>query len=691
MPRRSEPSERQSGSAQAPGAEEVETAASAEAEGANPKTAPAGPHAGMTQRPVGARKEQFLIAQRPVSGQRDGKGASFDFNQLAASLEQDPDVEVVRRLAPPGVVSRLLQEGGGEIIVARMPEQKAQALKQHPVAQLVVEKDAELTPEAILLNPALRDPGVLTPLGKETVVVVTVYGKDNAPVEGATVYLLGSLCSTQGITDANGQAQLRIPGEALGAMTTLYVRPRADYWSVAIANPQLDPAQNHVVSLTPLEAFPSLARFPNQELVGWGQRAMNLDRIPSHFRGRGVKIAVVDSGAATTHQDLANRIKGGFDAIARNDTTWNKDQIAHGSHCAGIIGGSENGKGIRGIAPEADLYAYKVVPEGRLSNLIEALDHCIEKQVDLINLSVGCDGQSQLLEGRIQQAKRLGIACIVPAGNSAGPVRYPASSPNAFTVAAIGKKGEFPDNSYHAAMIVSRNGAEVTREGYFCAKFSCFGPEIDACAPGVAIVSSVPDNNYAAWDGTSMAAAHVTGLAALILAHHPDFQGSYQARNERRVERLFHILRESCRPLSLSDPDRTGSGLPDGLKALSVEEVSGQALGERISRLTVTKRVEPPTTSNLEKLKSSLRRIGASRGGETYATAARPISPITERATRESDREQLKASLNRLGLAEGRALEVKSLSERLVSSRTENMEAAQQKLKTSLRKVGLLA
>jgi subtilisin family serine protease len=132
-------------------------------------------------------------------------------------------------------------------------------------------------------------------------------------------------------------------------------------------------------------------------------------------------------------------------------------------------------------------------------------------------------------------------------------------------VAAIGKLGEFPLDSYHAQTIGAVDGA-----GFFSPKFTCYGPEITVCAPGVAILSSVPPNNYAVWDGTSMAAAHVTGLAALVLAHHPDFQGLFKARNAARVDRLFQILRASAHPLNLGDPRRTGFGMPDVLVALGL-------------------------------------------------------------------------------------------------------------------------
>src|SRR5258708_39698444 len=67
-----------------------------------------------------------------------------------------------------------------------------------------------------------------------------------------------------------------------------------------------------------------------------------------------------------------------------------------------------------------------------------------------------------------------------------------------------------------------------------------------------------------------MAAAHLTGLAALVLAHHPDFQGPFRARNSDRVDRLFQILKASAQPVSVGDPRRTGFGLPDVLAALGL-------------------------------------------------------------------------------------------------------------------------
>jgi subtilisin family serine protease len=78
----------------------------------------------------------------------------------------------------------------------------------------------------------------------------------------------------------------------------------------------------------------------------------------------------------------------------------------------------------------------------------------------------------------------------------------------------------------------------------------------------VAIVSTVPGGGYAAWDGTSMATPHITGMGALLLAHHPLLRASVQARNEQRVAQLFALLANTG-VRYLGDPTREGAGLPD--------------------------------------------------------------------------------------------------------------------------------
>jgi hypothetical protein len=385
----------------------------------------------------------------------------------------------------------------------------------------------------------------------------------------------GSSFPIQTTTDNKGEATV-VVREPLETLRAVYVNPTTDHWSFWVASPQLQADQVNVVRVRPLEdSFPG---FPQRETIGWGERAMRLDQLPPNMKGQGVRVAVVDSGAASaTHEDL-KQIGVGFDLTTSNDQTWQDDVVAHGSHCSGVIAGADNGRGVRGFAPAAEVHVLKLFPGGHASSLLDALDYCIRNNVDVVNLSLGSDQPNEYVKQKILEAKRRGVACIVAAGNSSGPVQFPASiEQDVLTVSAIGRQGEFPSDSYHSVQAWPQG--KVTQEGYFAATFSCFGREIDVCGPGVAILSTVPPDSYAAWDGTSMATPHITGLAALVMAHHPDFRGPFQLRNEARVERLFQILKASSTPLDLGDPTRTGVGMPDAPRALGLEQPAQQPAG----------------------------------------------------------------------------------------------------------------
>jgi subtilisin family serine protease len=519
-------------------------------------------------------KTQYLVGRKAAPGVQP-----FDQNVLEANFQQN-GIEIVKKLSPPAVLGAFAAAAAPqEIIVARMTRDQAEVIQQSTPAGVVIEPDHPVSLALPLPVPmTMPDPGVL-PASTGFTAIVTVLGQNDTPVEGANVYLFGSVWPAQGITDANGQVMLQVLGETPESIKGLYVKPKADYWSFWLPQPPIDPSQENVVSLTPLDqTFPD---FPRQQIVGWGQKAMNLERLPADHRGNGVRIGIIDSGAAAdTHEDLKPALKGGFDTVGQAAAdSWKQDTVMHGSHCAGIIAGTDDGHGIRGFAPAAEVFAYKIFPDGRFSNLIEALNHCIQDAVDVVNLSLGSDERSQLVEQKLQEAKDAGIACIVAAGNAGGPVQYPASSQHVLAVSAIGRQGVFPQDSYHS----TTSGTAATSDGYFGAKFSCFGPEIGVCGPGVAIVSSVPPNNYAAWDGTSMATPHITGLAALVLAHHPDFDrngGTYRQRNAKRVDRLFQILKESAQPINVGDRTLTGAGLPDASKAFRAAVTPASTGGE---------------------------------------------------------------------------------------------------------------
>ncbi len=178
--------------------------------------------------------------------------------------------------------------------------------------------------------------------------------------------------------------------------------------------------------------------------------------------------------------------------------------------------------------------------------------------------------QSVLLAAKVEEAWRNGILCVAAAGDFAGGLCWPAALPQVLAVGAIGQLGTFPAEGTDTATLT----AQLTPEGFFVPAFSSVGPDPsapsspsspDCCAPGIAVISGLPPASYGPLSGTGTAAAHVTALAALILAHHPDM-----ARDSARPARLLEVIKGSCRPLPQLDPKQTGAGIPDVAVALSV-------------------------------------------------------------------------------------------------------------------------
>ncbi|MFE1602633.1 S8 family serine peptidase [Methylobacterium sp. ID0610] len=514
-----------------------------------------------------------LLAGRPVAPPQFSVLSNPDFSMLADQLD-GPDFEVIERIAPKGLtaVSTVDSPPPPQLIVARMSPEKAESLKSTSGGRFLVTANPPLLmadAQSTAFAAAFQAPSVGNSVGAMLAFTIEVLG-ETAPLPNTQIYVYGSTGTTQGITDQNGRASFSFAQETASTIRGIMIQPAHSYWNILIRRPALSETTVNSIQLRSLVS--TFGNLLTQDNFGWGQRAMRLDKLPADYRGQGIKIAVIDSGIDASHRDLSN-VRTGFDFPRSNANTWRVDSIGHGSHCAGIISGvADNAFGVRGFAPDAEVHALRVLPEGRADDLVKALQYCIDHDIDVVNLSlggVGGDPQaiaeiSSIVEPYLSKAKSLGVACIAAAGNSSGPVLYPASSPNVLTVSAIGKVGEFPADSYHASLPLT----PVQADGVFFPRFSCFGPEVEVAGPGVAIVSSVPGNVFVAWDGTSMAAPHITGLAALVLAHNPDFTSQYQARNAARVDHLFSILRQSAQPLNLGDPTRSGAGLPDAVAAV---------------------------------------------------------------------------------------------------------------------------
>lgn len=517
---------------------------------------------------VQPRRSRYMMAPLPQQLLPVGV-PELSMDAVCDRLESMPEVTVVRRLRP----SEKLQSAGvqpscPEVVVVEAAEDQVPALRSLHVH---IEPDLPLS-AAVPASPAagvlpLRDPGLVMPLEEPVEIGLRVCGPDGEPLAGAGVFLIGAAWPGQGITAADGTVTVTLATDTAQSIQSLYVRPRGGYTDRWIHRPELSATGENLVTLTPLpKVYPELEQ---RQQYGWGQQAMRLDRLPPTFRAFGIKIALIGTGVNADHPDLKQRVRSGIDLVHNTTEGWTHDPVGSGTHAAGIIASADTGRGILGIAVDAEIDVCQVLPDGHFSDLIAALDHCILREVDIAHIAVASPHPSALVSRKLADAAAAGIACIAPAGDTGGPIAFPASLPTVFAVGAVGAFGTYPPDTSQA----THYGPQLTPEGLFAAPFSCYGPGVDAAAPGVAVLSCAPQDGYAALDGTGTASAHLAGLAALVLAHHEDFHGQLLPRGPGRVQHLFEIIAASCRPLAVPgtmDAARTGRGLPDALIALGL-------------------------------------------------------------------------------------------------------------------------
>lgn len=216
--------------------------------------------------------------------------------------------------------------------------------------------------------------------------------------------------------------------------------------------------------------------------------------------GTDVRVAVLDTGIDYTHPELAACVAGGWDFV--NNDADPMDDHGHGTHIAGTIAAPDDGYGVVGLAPGAELYALKVLGangSGSFSSVLAAIQWCIENGIQVTNNSYGSAGHpGSIVEQAFANATAAGIVMVAAAGNSGNSagtgdnVNYPARFPSVIAVAA-------------------------TTSSDVRASFSCTGPDLELAAPGQAIYSTLRGGGYGTMSGTSMACPHVVGAAAVLV------------------------------------------------------------------------------------------------------------------------------------------------------------------------------
>ena len=283
----------------------------------------------------------------------------------------------------------------------------------------------------------------------------------------------------------------------------------------------------------------------------WNMRQIHMPKAWEISKGKGAVVAVLDTGIAYEDNDDLRQVpdlKGqkfakGYDFV--NDDDHANDDHGHGTHVAGTIAQATNNKeGVAGVAFEATLMPVKVLDHfgrGTSADIADAIRWAADHGANVINMSLGGGGYSQVMADAVAYARKKGVTVICAAGNSGqGRVEYPAAYPGAVAVAAVGPEG-------------------------VKAPYSSWGKELDIAAPGGdkskgenrgVLQNTIDPQNpsqsvYRFYQGTSMATPHVAGVAALLIAagaKTPDqvekalFQGADQVGGKEWSDQYGHGL-----------------------------------------------------------------------------------------------------------------------------------------------------
>ncbi|MEU0337294.1 type VII secretion-associated serine protease mycosin [Streptomyces sp. NPDC006193] len=292
----------------------------------------------------------------------------------------------------------------------------------------------------------------------------------------------------------------------------------------------------------------------------WALQRVNLDELWSQSKGKGVRVAVIDTGVDTAHPQLTGAVDASLGAnllpskdkkgqpIDRGNAKGTTDTVGHGTRVAGIIAARPmKGTGFVGLAPEATIIPIKqndADGNGTARTLADAIRHAIRKKADVINISqdtADAAKPDEDLQRAVDEALAARIVVVASAGNGglngASKKTYPASYPGVLAVAASDRNNER-------------------------AAFSQSGDFVGVAAPGVDMISTVPKGGHCSDNGTSFSAPYVAGVAALIKAKHRDWTPrEIVAQIEQTAER------------SIAGHDRlVGWGVVDPVRALTEDD-----------------------------------------------------------------------------------------------------------------------
>ncbi len=241
------------------------------------------------------------------------------------------------------------------------------------------------------------------------------------------------------------------------------------------------------------------------------------------YTGQGVVVAVLDSGVDFNHEDLKDNIwtnpnDDANDGYADDIRGWNfvdnnndvMDRAGHGTHVSGSIAGEKNSYGVTGVAYNSKIMPVKVLDDtgsGSYETITKGIYYAVDHGANVINMSLGGGSENKSMQDALQYASSKNVIVVMAAGNDSGwapiyPARYAQN-----TGVAVGAV----DKDKSLASFSNRAGTDELTY---------------VTAPGVSIYSTVPNNSYENYSGTSMAAPHVAGVVALMLSANPNLSDS---------------------------------------------------------------------------------------------------------------------------------------------------------------------
>lgn len=310
------------------------------------------------------------------------------------------------------------------------------------------------------------------------------------------------------------------------------------------------------------QALPTKVFTPTQvpARMGWGVALLDIPRYWRLTKGKGIRIAVLDTAIATEHPNLKEAVAEAVDYTGEE----HQEVVCkiHGTHCAGIIAGRQAKYGSVGIAPEASIYSAVVVNKDKkerhnpMEAFVKAVQWAIKKQVHIISISLACSEVHESMQNVINQAIEAGVFVVAAVGNSdtaCEDVNFPAQYKGVIAVGAVD-------------------------ECLNLAAYSIQGKSVDLVAPGKNILSTYPPDVFATMDGTSTAAPFVAGLLALCLCLYLR-KLNVKHLNELAHQKLYynalkkHLLSSTIELGPLGKDRKYGRGLLDPKQLLSASKI----------------------------------------------------------------------------------------------------------------------